>query len=452
MRKRLPIALLCVVLSISVSSCRKSAGTDSGNVVLIDNDTQTIQSQLNTGDVTLEAGKTYHVTGLKLTHSLDLNGATINLITNNPYSYAITVSAPGVRVSNGTITGSWNNQTAGNPAGYGAINITAAKCSVSHVNISAFSSYGIYSAAVDSTSVTYCSISNTGYIGFFFNAENAVTAGGTFSNNTVDRSMLPPATIQQMAIGIRGNLSNSSITTSGWVIANNTIKMPVNPTDLSAQGMELRRCNNTLIESNTTTSGAIGISMVDCSGNTVKGNTCNNVSQEGIEYANCQSCTGQNNIISGSGAVGELIDGDVGSNNVQITGDKISGTGMECIQAYYQTKNLTISACTLSVSSPNTFAINLQKTSLVKVINCDINGNGIGNAAVQLDNCPGNLTITGGAIASFKSSLLYIYNSTPGLVTDNINVSGVKVSSVPQGFTYVLDNGGLLGSNIHIAL
>jgi len=31
-------------------------------------------------------------------------------------------------------------------------------------------------------------------------------------------------------------------------------------------------------------------------------------------------------------------------------------------------------------------------------------------------------------------------------------VSGVTITGVPQGVTYELDNGGLLGSNINVAL
>ena len=452
MKKRLPFALLCMVLAISMYSCKKSTGNDDTSEVLVNNDTESLQNQLDAGDVTLISGRIYHVTGLTVTHSLNLNGATINLISTNPYTYALTIFAPGVQVSNGTITGLWNNQNPGDPNGYGAIFISAAKCSISHINISSFSSYGINTGPVDSTSVTYSTISNTGYMGFFYDAETASTFGGTFSNNTVDRSMLPSATIQQMAIGIRGSSFNNNITTSGWVISNNNIKLPVNPADISAQGMELRFCNHTLIENNTISSGSTAISLVDCLDNSVTGNTCSNVTQEGIEYADSQSCLGQNNVISGSGTVGELVDGSIGCNNIQITGDKISGTVQECIHAYYQTQNLTISGCTLTTSGPNSFAINLQKSNFVKVINSNINGNGIGYAAIQLDNCPGNLTVTGGTIANFQTSVLYIYNSTQGLLTNNISVSGVTITGVPQGVTYELDNGGLLGSNINVAL
>ncbi len=445
-------ALLCIVFAVCMYSCKKSGSNDGGGEMTISNDTQSLQSQLDAGDVTLVSGKTYHVTGLNVTHSLNLNGATINLFSTNSSTYALNLSAPGVQVSNGTITGSWITQEPGDPSGYGGIIITASKCSVSHVNISSFSSYGINAGPVDSTSVTYSTISNTGYICFFYDSGSISTSGGTFSNNTVDRSMLPPATIQQMAIGIRSSPSSSNAVVSGWVISNNNIKMPVNPTNISAEAIELMYCNNMLIENNTISSGSIGISLVHCLNNMVKANTCTNVSQEGIEYADSQSCTGQNNVISGSGNVGELIDGSVGSNNIQITGDKISGTAQECIQAYLKTQNLTISGCNLSISAHNTYAIHLQESNLVNVVNCNINGNGVGNAAILVDNCPGNLTVTGGTIASFQTSVIFVYNSTPGLVTNNISMSGVTVTSVPQGFSDDLENGGLLGTNINVQL
>src|ERR1700753_764235 len=136
MKKRIPVAFLCVVLAISVFTCKKSGTNDGGNVTYINNDTQSLQSQLDAGNVTLVSGKTYHVTGLNVTHSLNMNGATINLIGTNPYTYALAITAAGVKVSNGTITGMWNNQTAGDAGGYGGIIISASKCSVSHVSIS----------------------------------------------------------------------------------------------------------------------------------------------------------------------------------------------------------------------------------------------------------------------------------------------------------------------------
>lgn len=462
--KRIIAALsLCFLFGLLLFTCKKAGFTENGEkpkansskletltAAAVTDDTQTLQALLAAGNATLTAGKIYHVTGLYVTHSLNLNGATIILTNTATFSFALTVVSSGVSITNGTIAGLWSNTTIGNANGYGGISILAGNCTVSHVNLSAFSAYGIVVGPYNSISVTYCNISNTGYIGFFYDAENASTSGGSFSNNTVDRSMVPAATVQQMAIGVRGSSLNNGITASHWTIANNVIKMPVHPVDMSAEGMEIRYCNSTYVANNTITGGSIGISMVDCSGNVLSANTSTNVGQEGIEYADCNNCKAYNNIISGSATVGELIDGSVGSNGIQISGDKVSGTAEECIHAYYKTQNLTISGCTLTVSASGAYAINLQNASFVTIQNSKIYGNGLGMAAVQLDNCTGNLILTGGAVSNFQMSVIYVYNSTPKLVTNNVSMSNVAITGVPQALATVLANGGSLGSNINV--
>jgi parallel beta-helix repeat protein len=389
---------------------------------------------------------------LNVTHSIDLNGATIILTNKAPYSFALKITAAGVSITNGSIAGLWSNATLGNASGSGGISVMADSCTISHVDLAAFSAYGIVVGPYSSISVNYCNISNTGYIGFFFDAESASTLSGSFCNNTVDRSMVPAATVQQMAIGVRGSSLDNGIITSHWKIANNIIKMPLHPVDMSAEGMELRYCNSTDVTNNIITGGSIGISMVDCTGNFLSANTCSSVGQEGIEYADCNTCKANNNVVSGSAAVGELIDGSLGSSDIQISGDKISGTVQECIHAYYNTQNLTISNCTLTVSTSGAYAINLQNANFITIQNSKFYGNSMGIAAIQLDNCPGNLTLTGGVVSNFKMSVIFIYNSTPKLVTDNISMSNVAVTGVPQALASVLTNGGALGSDIVVFL
>jgi parallel beta-helix repeat protein len=461
--KRIGIgAFMFLAIAVIFYNCKKSNIAESVgetglqhktsglSLATITDDTQSLQTLINAGSVTLTAGKTYHVTGLNVTHSINMNGATIILTNTVTYTFALTVTAPGVSITNGTISGPWSNTTAGNANGYGGVYILANSCTVSHVNISAFSAYGIVVGACNSTKVTYCNISNTGYIGFFYDAETVSTSGGVFSNNTVDRSMVPAATLQQMAIGIRGSLTKPSVTTTGWTITNNIIKLPLNTVDMSAEGMELRYCNNAYVANNTITGGSIGISVVTCTGNVLSANTCSNVVQEGIEYADCTLCKSYNNVVTGSANVGELIDGSVGCNGIQISGDKVSGTAQECIHAYYKTQNLTISGCNLTSSVKGTYAINLQNSNYVTIQSTKMYGSGLGLAAVILDNCPGNLTLTNCTVSNFTMSVVYIYNSTKGLVTNNVTMTGAVVSGVPQALTSVLDNGGLLGSNISV--
>src|SRR5581483_1314497 len=157
----------------------------------VTDDTYSLQTQLNAGNVTLTAGRTYNVTGLTVTHALNMNGATINMTAAS--GAAVKLTATGASVTNGTINGTWNNTTPGNPSGVIGMRILANNCSISKVNVSSFSSYGILVGPYSNSSVTYCTIQNTGYIAFYFDAETANINGGTFSNNVVDRSMLPPS-------------------------------------------------------------------------------------------------------------------------------------------------------------------------------------------------------------------------------------------------------------------
>jgi hypothetical protein len=222
------------------------------------------------------------------------------------------------------------------------------------------------------------------------------------------------------------------------------------PADWSAENAEIRYCNNAYIANNVTTGGSIGLSIVYCTGNVLQNNTTGSAKLEGIEFANCINCKTWNNIVPSSFGVGILMDGNTGCNGIQLNGDKISGTTLECIQAYKKTQNLTISACTLTSATKGTYGINLQASNGVKIQNNKINGNGLGAIAVVIDNCPGNITLTGGSISNFKTCAVSIYNSTRGLTTNNVTMSGVTVSGTPATWMPVLTNGGLLGSNIHL--
>ena len=410
-------------------------------------DTKTLQQLLNAGNVTLTAGKTYNITGLWVPHSLNLNGASINMINTNKWATAITLSAAGASISNGNLTGTWSNSTPGDPNGVMGIEAKANNCSVLHVNISSFASFGILVGPYNNTSVTYCSIANTGYIGFYFDAETAITSGGTFSNNIVDRSMVPAAKILQPAVAIRGSTAISNITTSNWTISGNTLKMPVSPSNMSAECIEVRNMLSSTISNNTFSAGSIGCSSVTCSNITVSSNKLSGSTEEAIEFADCNTSVSQNNIITSTRNVGELLDGDNGCNGITITNDVVSGTTKECIHAYLNTKNVTITGCALTAAN-GAMAINLQATSNVKIANTVFNGNGVATEAVMLDTCPGNLTITGGSISNFKTCVIAIYNVKSGLTTNNITMSGVTVTGVARALASDVENGAILGSNI----
>lgn len=455
---------LCLILGLSLASCKKdnnvtptTSTSDSSafkNDALLSNasttdDTYALQKQLNAGNVTLIAGKTYNVSYLTISHALNMNGATI--FVTNKYGYPIRMTGKGASIANGTIKGSWTTSQAANSDGACGLYIAADNCSVSHTTISGFPSYGVLVAAVNNPSVTYCLLKNVGYLAFYFDAETKYTSGGVFSHNTVDMSMLPASSVSESGVAIRGSSNNPGIITSNWTISANSIKMPYKPSNWNAEGLEVRYMTNSSITANTFTNGSIGCSIVRCSGITASWNQFAGSTEEGLEFADSKSCSSQNNTITSSGGVGILVDGSSGCNGITLTGDKISGTVEECIHAYNNTYNLVVNGATLTASA-NTKAINLQSTNQVKIQNVTFKGNGVAAAAIMLDNCPGNLAMTGGSASNFKQAVICIYNSKQGMTTNNVTMSGVTISGVPKGLLSVLEYGTYLGANILVKL
>jgi len=407
-------------------------------------DTATLQNQLNAGNVTLSP-RVYNVTGLTVTHTLNLNGATINMIATT--GAAIKLTGAGASISNGAVTGAWNYATTvANPSGCIGIRLLADNCSVSKVNLSQFDGYGILIGNFAAPTITGCNISKIGYIGIYYSPE-ATTTGGSVTNNMIDRSMLSPSTVMQGAVQIRASTTNAAYSTTGWTITGNTIKMPVMPSNSANECLEVRYMTNSTVSGNTFIGGSIGASVVRSSGITVTQNTCSSQSLEGIEFADSQSSTSSGDIINSGYGVGVLLDGSVGCAGINIAGDQISGTSGECIHAYTNTSNVTIKDCTLTTNS-GAKAINLQQTSGVTITNTAFVGNSAGTLVVLLDTCPGNVSMTGGSISNFTSCVVSIYSAKAGQVVNNVTMSGVTVANVPKALLSTLSNGATLGSNI----
>ncbi|MFB9845111.1 right-handed parallel beta-helix repeat-containing protein [Mucilaginibacter ginsenosidivorans] len=415
----------------------------------VHDDTQALQKYLNVGDVTLAPGKTYNVTGLRVTYDFDLNGSTIHMTRTS--GTGISLVTNGATVTNGSVTGIWSSSALGNPNGVQGMAIYADNVSISNVTVSSFPSYGIVVVgAHNNPSVTNCTITSNGYIGFYFDAETANTSGGVFSNNLVDQSMLPAATISESGAAIRGSSSNG-ITTSNWTITGNTFKMPVKPTNWSAEGIEVRYMTNSVISNNTFIAGSIGCSVVRSSGITVSANQFSGSDAEALEFADCKLCSTKSNVITSAFNIGILLDGSGGSSDITLNSDVISGTGSDCIEAYKGCLNVTVTNCTLTAAKSGK-AINLMATSGVKIQNSVFIGNSVASMAVMLDTCPGNFSMTGGSVTNFKSCVITIYSNQSGLVTNNVIMSGVTVSGVPTALAKVVGNGASVGSNVVVSL
>lgn len=412
-------------------------------------DTQALQMLLAAGPVTLPAGHaTYNISNnLNVTYNLNLNGNVINM--NGSTGAALKIRNPNVTVSNGKITGTWTAALAGNPNGASGISIYANNCTVTKMVISNLSAYGIaVGGAYINPTITYNTITQVGYIAFFYDPETVPGVGGTFSYNIVDRSMLPPSTVQQIAVGIRGSTAGTNMTTN-WSIVGNVIKMPSLPTSNAAECMEIRTMGNSVVSGNTFIGGSIGASAVRCTGVAINSNKFSSSQLEAIEFANCIGSSSNTNTITSSAGDGILIDGAPASTNITITGDVISGTAGSPIHAFKGTQGVIITGCNLSVGS-NAKAINLQGTTGVNIANTTFKANGTGSLVVMLDTCPGNLTMAGGTVSNFTKCVVAISNSNAGVVTDNVTImKTVAIVAPPANLvsTYVA-NGGTVGPHI----
>jgi hypothetical protein len=411
-------------------------------------DTAALQAQLTAGNVTLTAGKVYSVTGLTVTHALNMNGATITMPSTVTTGAAIKLMAAGASITNGTITGAWDYTTASNPSGVIGVRILANSCSVTHITLSSFSGYGILIGPYTAPVITNCNISKIGYIGVYYCPE-ASMAGGTFSNNVVDRSMISPTTVNQGAVQIRASTANAALSTTGWTITGNTIIMPSLPASTANECMEIRFMKSSTVSGNTFTAGSIGASIVGCSNISLTSNKFSGSSNEAIEFANSTNCTSTSNIVSSSLGVAVLLDGNTGCNGIQLVSDSYANTSSDCVHAIALTSNLTISGCTFAVTKGNR-AMNLRGTSGVNIKNSTFNGlvNGVPGATqvVYLDTCPGNITLTGGVISNFTTCVVAIYSAQAGLVTNNVSVSGATITHVPKSITTLVSNGATVGT------
>ena len=413
-------------------------------------DTALVQGMITNGTA-FPAGKTFTVSAsLTVNKSINFNGDIINY--TGTAGGCLLIKAAGVVIQNGTINGTLTPTTtftAG--SGPSGITIYADNVTITKMTIQNITNYGIVvSGARNKPVITYNTILNTGYIGFFYDSE-AATIGGTVTNNVINRGQLAPAAVHQPAIAIRAVGSGTTPVTTGWNIAYNAIVMPLNPTDWTAECIEVRTVANSTITGNVFNQSTIGVSMVRCDGVTVSSNKFANVQLEAIEVADSNNSICSNNTITGGG-LGYIFDGPVGSNNTTITGDHISGTTKDCIQAVAGTKNIKIVNAVLSAST-GAKALNLLGTTGVTVTGTTMTGNNsAGQMAVYLTNCAGNLTINGATISNFTKCLLYISNSATGLVTDNISVTGNTVTGVTTPMGTYLMNGSKVGTNVKVTL
>lgn len=418
-------------------------------------DTGFIQAQLNAGNYTMPTGHAdWHISGnLLVTHAFHMNGNTI--IASQTTGAAIRLTTAGASIDNGTITGPWVYTTAGNTNGVTGIRILADNCTVSNVTISQFSAYGILIGAYNNPTVTGSTVTKTGYIGLYFDAETANTHNGTVTNNTFDRSMLNPATVNGLAIGIRASTSNPAYSTSNWTITGNTVKMPALPANWAAEGIEVRYMNNAVIGNNTFIGGSIGISVVRSGNILVSGNNVSNSQLECIEFASSSNSATLNNTVNGSAGVGILLDGYGTSpfytpacTNIALNGDNIRNTVNAAIEVEKNNSFITISGADMTTLNKG---IDILQSDHITIVGAKVDGGHHANTSgIFLDKCKGNMTVIGGQLINVSCGLnAYNDNSVAGIsLTDNITFSGVSFAGTTQRQCGVFSGGAAYGTNI----
>lgn len=397
-------------------------------------DTAALQAQLDAGNLTLPAGHSnYTVTSLTVNHTFDLNGNTI--VSTATGGAVIRLNSKGATIKNGTIKGQWDYNTAYNTMGAYGIYIRSDSCTVYNMHITQFPAYGITCAAVNKPYVTYCTIDKTGYIGFYYDPE-AITVGGVFSNNLVDRSMLPASTVQQLAVGIRGS-TNTGKTSTGWDISNNTIRMPVNPTSWAAECIEIRNlvygtCNN-----NSLHGGSIGLSVVRCSNFNSSFNKAVKGQLEGIEYASSFACTDNFSVADSSLSNGILVDGYSvspsfpSSSYIYFNGDTVKHATDHAVEIAVNSSNIYMTGCVFSTSGK---CVDIKSSTNIFSTNNKIDGGGgASTVGYNLDTAPSdllspvNLVVSGGSVTNCTYALFANHSGTNAVV-GGISFSGVNLA------------------------
>lgn len=394
---------------------------------------------LNAGNVTLT--RNYFISGTELvTYILNCNHFTV--FCSQPGA-AFRIGSSGGMILNGQIQGTWNYATdAPNAAGASGIVIVSSNTFVQNMTITQFPGYGI-NANGSNITVTHNKITKVGYIGFFFDAESNTTTGNTFSNNTVDKSMLNPATAIQLAVGIRGSNNTPTNITRGWAINADTLKMPVHTTAATA-GIELRYASNCTISNLICTGATLGISDIESTHITVSHNHCSGQSQYGIEIGNNQFSHTLANVMDGINGTGLIVDG--ASHTDTLNNDTIRNTTLKAMLLNTGVHGILISGAYIT---HQTQGIYCQTTDSITIRNTRIDGGShSGTVGVFVNGGTGNISIQRGGIVH-NTYAVYANNSTPGAVVNNIIGVSVSLTGTSVQFGNSFSNGAHYGARVY---
>lgn len=415
-------------------------------------DTATIQAGLNAGNYLLpvKPGGYFISSPLTATHKFFLNGQVITATQTT--GAALLLSTGGsVHGQGGVIAGPYNPATTGDAAGGIGIRMLAAGTEVDSVHVSQFAGYGILGGSFSNLKVDHCLIDKIGYFGFYYDPEANGLSGIIFTNNTVDRSMLNPATALQAGVAIRASTANFADTVKNCTITGNLIIMPYNPgpggASAAVECLEVRTMANSTVSNNTFIAGTIGASVVHCERMVVAFNKCTNQRDCGIEFADTQDSRTGYNSIKGSLKDGILFDGgNVRCKRDTLLYDTVRTAANAPFHAYFLTRRIVIRGCDFTTVSKG---YNLQQTDTVLIDHSKMDGQGLPNTyGIFLDETAGNVTITTGSIVRCTAAV-FAYSTTVGMVVNNNVGTNVNLGGTITQFAGTFTNGAHYGTNNH---
>lgn len=271
-------------------------------------DTASLQAAIDAAS--MDSGRVYVPPGTYITGNLSIaapvvleiaRGATLKL-KDGTNSAMIGLSADGITLEGaGVIDGNASGQSS---TGSGVVTILASRCTVRGLEIKNAYHYGVYSLGGSFNKVTDCYIHDTGDSAVF--VEKGTSAG--VEGNEVSHNLIVDA--GQGGIIIHGDQS-SKAAESNRVIGNHVI----NPGQICIEVWGL--APRSVIASNITKGGYMGISVDESHSTTVTGNTIETLSLYGIELAKSKNCTVTGNTI--------YIDGIVSSAGIVVSNSTPEG-------------------------------------------------------------------------------------------------------------------------------
>ena len=407
-------------------------------------DTATLQAQFNNKvPVVLLLNHVYHVSSqLNLNcPNVNLNGSSI--VTSATSGQIVSGNVSSV-LQNGTLKGNWNvfqnpsNQLSGVVA-------TGNNMSIINVHITGVSGTGVF-ASGNNFLMNHVVVDSTGYLCLYYDGE-ANTSGVKIINCRFDRSMILASAIVEGAVCIRGTAdSQKSFLVKKVVFSGNIVKMPLNPDDWDASGIELRHAVNAQITSNYFYGGSMSDSNVDVQSLNIRFNKCLDFQLEAVElmdirkgslYRNSINGNSSGKFVSNQEQHGLMIEGFTeGSHALSISQDTIVNTLASCINTNNNmVSGLTFTNVKYSMTTPGSSVFDLQGAFDVNIVNGVFDGGKSANECVMLDTSIGDINITGSMINNFRLGAVYIY-SVSGTAVNNIFLNNVSQTGTPLGLNY----------------